>query len=232
MSEENIVGVFTGLQSSTYEYIADIIAPYQTNFKPEIGSFMLIDNINSNIVARVMDYIPRGELTSFMGEKWLSDVALTPEAIGMDIKKRKICYKVKIKLLGRLDKNNNKFNPGIKELPHITSKVICPNTDTIRQICNQALEEQSEGSKIGTYSMNDKIDIHFRLDDLNSQRTFIFARAGYGKSNLMKILATNWKQSYGGLVIFDPEGEYAVTDKKNRPGIMDKIPCIFITNRK
>lgn len=231
MNSEEIVGVFIGLQSSSFEYIAELIAPYQTNFKPVMGNFILIDNIDSYIVSRIMDYAPRGELVQPMGEKWLSDVALTPEAIGLDIKSKKICYRVKIKLLGSLDKHTGKFNPGIRELPHITSKVTCPDTETTKKICNQALEEQSQGPQVGFFSMNDKIKIHFRLDDLHSQRTFIFARAGYGKSNLMKVLSSSWESKFGGLVVFDPEGEYALTDAKNRPGIMDKLPCILITNR-
>ncbi len=231
MPVEEIVGVFIGLQSSTYEYVAELIAPYQTSFKPVMGNFILIDNVDSHIVARIMDYAPRGELVQPMGEKWLSDVALTPEAIGQDIKNKKICYMVKIKLLGSINKNTNKFIPGIRELPHITSKVTCPDTNKTKQICNQALEDQIRGIEVGKYWMDNDINIHFKLDDLNSQRTFIFARAGYGKSNLMKVISTEWESSYGGLVIFDPEGEYALTDAKNRPGIMDKTPCILITNR-
>lgn len=231
MTKEDVVGVFIGLQSSSYEYIASLIAPYQTDFKPEMGSFILIDNVDSHIVARIMDYVPLGELVQPMGEKWLSDVALTPEVIGQDIKTKKICYRVKIKLLGSLKKNTKKFSPGIRELPHITSKVTCPDTDTIKQICNQALEEQTKGPQLGSYWMDKNIGINFKLNDLHSERTFIFARAGYGKSNLMKVLSSSWNPSNGGLVIFDPEGEYAITDAKGRPGIMDKIPCILITNR-
>lgn len=227
----NIIGVFLGLQHSAYEYIAEIIAPYKSDFRPKIGSFMLIDNIDEYLVARVMDYVPRGELTSFMGEKWLADVALTPEAIGQDIKNKKICYRVKIKLLGCYSKTKRKFTAGITEIPHITSTVIVPTTEDIKLICNQALEDQQKGPKIGAYWLDPNVDIHFDVQDLISKRTFIFARAGYGKSNLMKILASNWKKQFGSLVIFDPEGEYAFTDNKGRPGIMDKIPALLITNR-
>jgi len=227
-----IIGVFVGLDSSTYEYLASIIAPYQPQYAPIMGAFMLIDNINEYIVARVMDYIPQGEMVSYMGRKWLSEVALTPDVIGQDIKTKKVSYQVKIKLLGRLDKETSEFTPGIKNIPHITSKVIQPNTEIIRLICNQALSEMVEGSKIGNYWVDNKIDMQFNLEQLIAKRTFIFARAGYGKSNLMKILASKWKQNYGSLIIFDPEGEYSVTDKKNRPGIMDEIPAILITNRR
>lgn len=160
---EEIVGVFLGLQSSAFEYIAEIIAPYKSGFRPEINSFMLIDNIDEFLVARVMDYVPRGELISFMGEKWLSDVALTPEAIGQDIKNKKIRYRVKIKLLGSLDKSSEKFTPGVKDIPHITSKAVNPPTETIQKICNQALQDQVTGPKIGTYWLDNDIDIHFNV---------------------------------------------------------------------
>ena len=102
-----VIGIFVGLDSSTYEYLASIIAPYQPQYAPTMGGFMLIDNINEYIVARVMDYIPQGEMVSYMGRKWLSEVALTPDLIGQDIKTQKVSYQVKIKLLGRLNKNTN-----------------------------------------------------------------------------------------------------------------------------
>lgn len=227
----DIVGVFLGLDSSTYEYLASIIVPFQQEYVPKVGGFMLIENVHEYIVARIMDYIPQGEMVSFMGKKWLSEVALTPEVIGQDIKAQKISYQVKIKILGRINRELNNFIPGIQEIPHITSKVIQPSSEIVATICNQALSEMSEGIKIGDYWLDDKIEIKFDMRDLSERRTFIFARAGYGKSNLMKILATNWQKENGSLIIFDPEGEYSITDKKGRPGIMDKIPAILITNR-
>ncbi|MHA1250777.1 MAG: ATP-binding protein [Candidatus Helarchaeota archaeon] len=228
----DIIGVFIGLDSSSYEYLASIIAPFQQEYIPTVGGFMLIDNINEYIVARIMDYVPKGEMTSSMGIKWLSDVALTPELIGQDIKTKKVSYEIKIKLLGRIDKDLKEFSPGIRKIPHITSKVIKPNTEIVKVICNQALSEMQSGIEIGKYFLDKNIKIHFDIKELIGKRTFIFARAGYGKSNLMKVIASNWKNEYGSLIIFDPEGEYAVTDKENKPGIMDKIPAILITNRK
>jgi len=229
--EELIIGRFIGLESSSYEYIANIVAPYKANFPIELGCFLLIDDQPNKLVARVIDFVPQGELVSFMGQKWLSDVAFEEDAIGSDIKKRKISYNVKIKVLGSLD-NKDTFIPGLKRIPHITSRVIKASPTTIKKILKQALEEQLQGQEIGHYFLDDSIKIKFNLSELDSKRTFIFARAGYGKSNLMKILASSWEKGYGSLVIFDPEGEYAFTDKKSRPGIMDNREAIFITNRQ
>lgn len=232
MSEEQNIGVFFGLESSKNEYVAEIIAPFQSTYRPEIGSFMLIDNAGENIVARVMDYAPKGELTSFMGQKWLSDVALEPDAIGHDIKSRKISYRVKIKLLGKLSSDGSVFTPGIRDVPHMTSAVKSAGTESIKNICNQALQEQQAGPLIGKYWLDENVDIHFNINDLISKRSFIFARAGYGKSNLMKVIASNWKPGIGSLVIFDQEGEYGFTDQEERPGILDHKPAILITNRR
>lgn len=228
---DEMVGVFLGLKSSSYEYIADILAPYKTNFSLEIGDILMIGDGSKKIVTRVTQYTPEGELTSPMGLKWLGDVALEQNAIGSEIKNRKVRYRVQIKILGTFE--NGKFTPGVRQIPNITSKVIKPNTQTVKHIINQALkEEEQNGIKIGEYYLDPEIEVKFDISSLQSKRTFIFARAGYGKSNLMKVLAHEWKTKYGGLLIFDIEGEYAVTDNLGRPGIMDGREAVLISNRR
>src|SRR5271157_1078498 len=230
VEKESVIGVFIGLEAASYEYVADIIAPYQLDFSIDIGSFLLIEGGSEFLVARVMQYVPRGEFTSFMGEKWLSDVALEGDVIGPDIKKRKISYRVRIKILGALTQKGD-FRPGLLRIPHITSRVYKPNVKQVEQIVNKALKEQERGIEVGNYALDESIKVKFDMNELNAKRTFIFARAGYGKSNLMKVIASEWNSKFGGLLIFDPEGEYAVTDAKHRPGIMDEREAILITNR-
>lgn len=227
---EEMVGVFLGLKSSSYEYIADILAPYKANFSLEIGDVLLIGDESEKIVARVTQYAPEGELTSFMGLKWLGDVALEQNAIGSEIKSKKVRYRVQIKILGALNKDKD-FIPGVRRIPNITSKVIKPDTKTVGSIINQALTEEKNGIELGEYYLDKSIKVKFDMSSLHSKRTFIFARAGYGKSNLMKVIAHNWKPDYGGLLIFDAEGEYAVTDNVGRPGIMDGREALLISNR-
>ena len=230
MAKEDVIGVFIGLESSTFEYIAEIIAPYNSEFRISIGDFLLISGINEYIVARIIEYRPIGELTSFMGQKWLSDVTQDLDSIGQDIKERKIRYSVKIKILGSL--KGKEFSPGIATIPHITSKVIKPSRDQLESIILAVNKDQEKGIEIGSYYLDKSIRIKFDESQLNSKRTFIFARAGFGKSNLMKLIAANWPKGNGGLLIFDPEGEYAITDVKGRPGIMDQREAIWITNRE
>src|SRR5690606_16437221 len=82
---------------------------------------------------------------------------------------------------------------------------------------------------------------------LVSRRTFVFARAGFGKSNLNKLLFSTLyretptvtkrggRQVPVGTVVFDPDGEYFWPDDKNRPGLCD-VPelqdkLVIFTNR-
>ena len=232
MSEEDIVGIFVGLESSSNEYIAYLIAPYKPIFPIDIGDLLLIKGTNSQIVTRVMDYSPRGEFMTSMGERWLNEITSQGaiDAVGQDIKRSKISYRVRIKVLGSM--SDGKFSPGLRRIPQITSKVKLPDVKEFKDIIMGAVEGRESDVHIGNHALNDDVQIYFDQSELNSKRTFIFARAGYGKSNLMKIICKEWKPNNGGLLVFDPEGEYAVTDKKGRPGIMDAREAMLLTNQK
>ncbi len=239
MNEEDVVGIFVGLESSSNEYIAYLIAPYQPEFPIEIGDLLLIKSTSSGqMVTRVMDYVPRGEFMTSMGERWLNEITSQGEidAVGQDIKRSKISYRVRIKVLGSI--YDGVFSPGLRRIPQITSKVSIPDKDEFKKIITGAVQGGEEGEResddvyIGNHALNGDVRIYFNQSHLNSKRTFVFARAGYGKSNLMKIICREWRPDNGGLLVFDPEGEYAVTDKKGRPGIMDARGAILLTNQK
>jgi len=232
VNEEDVVGIFVGLESSSNEYIAYLIAPYKPDFPIEIGDLLLIKSTDSQIVTRVMDYFPRGEFMTSMGERWLNEITSQGaiDAVGQDIKRSKISYRVRIKVLGSM--SNGMFSPGLRRIPQITSKVKLPDEDEFKNIIMGAVEGRESDVYIGNHALNDGVRIYFDQSQLNSKRTFIFARAGYGKSNLMKIICREWKPDNGGLLVFDPEGEYAVTDKKGRPGIMDARGALLLTNQK
>ena len=90
--------------------------------------------------------------------------------------------------------------------------------------------------------------IRFPVESLVSRRSFVFARAGFGKSNLNKLLFSKLyettphvtkrgdKRVPVGTVIFDPDGEYFWPDDKGRPGLCD-VPnfedkLVVFTERK
>jgi hypothetical protein len=78
-----------------------------------------------------------------------------------------------------------------------------------------------------------KVIPKFNVASLSARRTFVFARAGFGKSNLVKLLFSNLykttptvrkrggRQAPVGTLIFDPDGEYYWPDDQERPGLCD-----------
>lgn len=88
----------------------------------------------------------------------------------------------------------------------------------------------------------------FQISKLVSRRSFVFARAGFGKSNLVKLLFSalyehqptvprrGGQAADVGTVISDPDGEYFWPDHRGRPGLCDvphlKDKLVVFTNRK
>ena len=80
--------------------------------------------------------------------------------------------------------------------------------------------------------LNPQLSVKFNINNLVSKRSVIFARAGYGKSNLIKYLISELYKDNGknaitgkgnkvGTLIFDADGEYFWPDHNNRPGLCD-----------
>src|SRR5262249_47897515 len=78
--------------------------------------------------------------------------------------------------------------------------------------------------------------IRFPVQSLVARRSFLFARAGFGKSNLHKPLSSQLyaetptvsrqgKSVPVGTLLFDPDGEYFWPDDRGRPGLCD-VPAL------
>src|SRR5579872_3958903 len=146
------------------------------------------------------------------------------------------------------------FVPSHRRLPHVGSLVAFPSDKVLQKIVGEA----SEGAEIGHFALGEYIYSHgrkdvqtqdwmlvkspeviirFPVENLVSRRSFIFARAGFGKSNLNKLLFSKLYEQTPtvtkrgnreipvGTVIFDPDGEYFWPDDKGRPGLCD-VPAL------
>jgi hypothetical protein len=167
-----------------------------------------------------------------------------------DLKESKLRFNVTVKLLGGLRKNGNAivYTPSIRRLPSLGAAVGMPNTETLKFICSLGITEDSTPVEIGHLALGDNIfdgtngnpdlEVQFDINRLNARRTFVFARAGYGKSVLIKLLITKLYENNQdtGMLIFDPEGEYFFPDQQGRPGLVN-IPelaskIVIFTDRK
>jgi hypothetical protein len=173
------------------------------------------------------------------------------QSVPEDLKKSKLKYRVQIKLLGAVknvkDNGNEKivFVPSQRRLPHLGAKVALPSDNVLTELCQLS----EGGTDLGDYTLGEfvysgktsepesvmrhispSLKVTFNINNLVSKRSVVFARAGYGKSNLIKFLIGELyrngvpKTDRGrnvGVLIFDADGEYFWPDFKDRPGLCD-----------
>jgi uncharacterized protein len=255
--DKSPIGFFKGFSESGLEFKAEIVSPYKDEYHPMLGSFILVFVDKENLIlGRITRFNPVGIMTGIDGDEYLADLArLKKQDIPKDLKEAKLRYNLSVKLLGGIEydyKNSQfKFHPSIRKLPHLGAPVKEPTYEVLKFICSLASQpgdgDLSKTAILGHYSLGEEVfdgtnsskelPIQFDIEKLVSKRSFVFARAGYGKSVLIKLLVTKLyeKEQNVGMLIFDPEGEYAFPVKNNPalaniPELADKL--VVYTNRK
>ena len=267
---QRVVGIFRGFTEKGLEFHADLTLPYQSdmNRRPLHGQFLLIelDGPDEAVLGRITSLRSEGLLISDRGEEYLYRHAREGEAPPEDMRQKFLKYRVNIRVLGVMRRREEKvtFTPSQRRIPHVGSRVVFPSPAVLRKIAGHG----EEGAPLGhlamgefiwcgkecdtyqgdTVRLNPEIQVPFSVQSLISRRSFVFARAGYGKSNLVKLLfAELYKETptverRGGVktpvgtLIFDRDGEYFWPDHKGRPGLCDvghlEDKLVVFTNRK
>jgi len=255
---EKPIGVFQGFSNSGLEFHADIMIPYRPELQviPMHGTFLLVEleNEDEAVLGRISSLQSMGRLSGSGGSEYAIRAMQRDASIPEDIKEDHLRYKIDIRVLGILRYKNDKifFVPSHHRLPHVGSRVSFPDDTVLKNI---ALDADIFGMPIGHLAlgehiycqgdntvnlmpwhqqMSPSIKPRFDIKYLISRKTFIFARAGYGKSNLNKLLfsalyennqpSLEWKDGTAvpvGALLFDPEGEYFWPDSNGRPGLAD-----------
>lgn len=267
------MGTFKGFTERGYEFTAEIVAPYNTAMleRPQLGQFILIElgSIDEASLGRVTKFVPSGLLATAEGEDYINTLQSRDQQVPEDLKEQKLKYRIQIKLLGAVklieNRENKKdiiFIPSQRRLPHLGAKVALPSSGVLKKLCSLNRGEtdlgdyvlgefvyngrQNESGIPGKFrSLSPQLKVTFNINNLVSKRSTVFARAGYGKSNLIKFLISELyrkgiprteKGQEVGTLIFDAEGEYFWPDFKGRPGLCD-VPhleqnIIVFTNRE
>ena len=266
-----IIGSFKGFVERGFEFAADLVIPYKKQDipRPQFGQFILVELSNADEAAlgRITKMIPAGLLSSAEGEDYIEKMRAREERVPDDLKQRKLKYRVQVKLLGVVRRNPFRFAASQRRMPHLGARVAWPSSEVLEKLCGLGCESKdgkTEDGKtdLGDFALgefiysggkgNDGKDIHlppplsvgFNIRNLIARRTAVFARAGYGKSNLVKYLVSALyekepKTADGrpvGTLIFDADGEYFWPNKvNNRPGLCDvphlKDKISVFTNR-
>ena len=257
---DQVVGIFRGFQQGGLEFHADLVLPYRNDFQniPMHGQLLLVqlETPDEAVLGRIASFSSEGKLAFGSGEEFNIRAVQEDRQIPEDLREQYLKYRINIRVLGVLRKNGQKltFVASHRRLPHVGSKVAFPASDVLREIAGHNIE----GAPIGHLAFGEyiyagankdfeaqdwmqilqpEILVRFPVESLVSRRSFIFARAGFGKSNLNKLLFSKLyettphitkrgdKQVPIGTVIFDPDGEYFWPDDKGRPGLCD-VPAL------
>jgi len=258
---EEVVGVFRGFQESGLEFHADLVLPYRNEFQnlPMHGQFLLVqlETPDEAVLGRIASFSAEGKLSSGLGEDFNIRAMRENRQVPEELRENYLKYRVNIRVLGVLRANGRgglTFVPSHRRLPHVGSPVAFASPQVLREIAGH----NGAGAAIGYFALGEyvyaagsegfkplewmqvrspEVLVKFPIDSLVSRRSFIFARAGFGKSNLNKLLFSKLyeetptvlkrggKRVPVGTVIFDPDGEYFWPDDKGRPGLCD-VPAL------
>ncbi len=240
------VGLLKGFSPLPHQLEVEVIVPHQERGLPGFGEFLLVElTATEALVGRVSRYYAAGQLATERGDAYLVDLAKTEDAVPAPLMRQLLRYNLKMQLLGHLQiqaPDKFKFSVGERAFATLGRKVRIPSDAALAFLCNVGLEDDPTATPLGhlVYGQRElkTVPVRFSVGRLKGRRTFVFARAGYGKSNLIKYLMSQLYSSPPdvGLLIFDPEGEYALPDAHGRPGLVN-VPALrdrisLYTNRK
>lgn len=261
------MGTFKGFSEKGLEFAAEIIAPYDSSMleRPQLGQFLLIElgSQEEAALGRITRFVPAGLLAGPEGEDYVNTMQRRQQQVPEDLKIQRLKYRVQIKLLGavRLDNQKVVYIPSQRRLPHLGARVALPSPAVLQELCRLSLGQTDLGDYVlGEFvfcgagvqqanalfrSIDPKLTVTFDINNLVSRRSVVFARAGYGKSNLMKYLIGELYRTPPktlseldvGTLIFDADGEYFWPDRvRNRPGLCDvphlRDKVVVFTNRQ
>jgi hypothetical protein len=240
------VGLLKGFSPLPHQLEVDVIVPHDDQRGlPGFGEFLLVElGATRALVGRVSRYHAAGQLVTERGDAYLADLAKTQEPVPSPIMRQMLRYNLKMQLLGELQTQAGRFefSLGQRAFATLGSRVRLPSEAALAFLCNVGLENDPTAAPLGHLAYGQQVlssvPVNFSVGRLKGKRSFVFARAGYGKSNLIKYLVSQLYSSPPdvGLLIFDPEGEYALPDAHGRPGLVN-VPALrnrisLYTNRR
>lgn len=230
------VGLMKGFSPVPHQLEVDVVVPHHERGLPGFGEFLLVElSAHEAMVGRVSRYHAAGQLATDRGDAYLGDLAKTEDSVPAPLMRQMLRYNLKMQLLGHLQLESGtgkfKFSVGERAFATLGSKVRTPSDAALAFLCNVGLEDDPTAAPLGhlVYGQRElkSVPVRFSIGRLKGRRSFVFARAGYGKSNLIKYLMSQLYASPPdvGLLIFDPEGEYALPDAHGRPGLVN-VPAL------
>jgi len=254
------VGVVIG-RGKEKDQLEIVVAFQEREKSPKLGEFLVIEEtefMRRKLLARVEEFsygdfqATKDERIRALVEKYVREVTGVGRELSEEEKKALFFRHYILKVLGEIEirkevdsqsneqKEIGRIKTDYRLLPELTSICRYPTDQEYEIITSAGLDKAAHLLPIGDLSLGEEIKdikVIFDLDKFRDKRTAIFARTGYGKSNLCKLVTSMASLTGEGLLIFDMEGEYAFRDpEKDTPGLADipqiKGNLVIYTNRK
>jgi hypothetical protein len=235
------IGIFRGFGESHREIVGELLLPFSPRM-PLQGGFLVIavedfQGREAGVLGRLVRAFPVGDLNTPPGEEYLMDLLRLEMEIPEEVMRGRLRYRVSMKMLGQLTRQDDgsvQLTPAVRIMPHLGAGVGVPGDEVMRLIARGSSDPVARGAHIGHLSVGDlafdgsagalgrNYPVEFRMDSLVGRRTAVFARAGMGKSNFVKVLLARLYESDPGVgtLVFDPEGEYSFANA-SEPGLLD-----------
>jgi uncharacterized protein len=229
--EQPPIGILKGFSPLPEQLEVDAIMPADDRIYPRFGEFLLIEVDEATaLVGRVSRVQAAGQLMTEQGERYLADLAGANQDMPSTVTRQLLRYTIKMQLLGKLSVDSGsqfKFSVGERAFSSMGRRVRHPSREALNYLCNVGLDKDPTAAPLGELAYGQQVEtsvkIKISIDRLKGRRSFVFARAGYGKSNLIKYLISQLYTTPPevGLLIIDPEGEYAFPDVQGRLGLVN-----------
>lgn len=260
-NERDVVGTFYGFKSGGLTPTAELLFLHSPDYpsSPIIGMPVLVrlDHDDEALLVRITTVTPGGSLATDLGTDYvMRNIRTEQYAIPENIRQTKLIYRVQGRPLGVLRAKGEQvsFMPTHRRVAPLGSPVTFARDDVFKAIMNA--DSQSEGVPIGHAALGEFVwgdeksglsssrvgwvekqtpvtQPRFDIHQLVARRTFVLAKAGYGKSNLVKLLFSelykggvpmatrrDGSKVRVGTLIGDLDGEYFWASADN-PGFSD-----------
>ncbi len=224
------VGVLVG-RGAEKNLLRAAVAFVENQKAPILGEFLVIEESEirkRKLLCRVDDvtygdfHTTQDERERTLVEKYVRDVSGYKRALSEEEKKALFFQHYTLMVLGEFQQDKPDSLPRIatdyRALPSLTATLRYPTEEELKILTKAGLSaEEKDLSAVGHLAFGEleqkNVPIYFDISKFAAKRTAVFARTGYGKSNLAKFVVTlaGISSPNSGMIVLDLDGEYAFT---------------------
>jgi hypothetical protein len=215
------VGVIVG-RGKEQDHLEMVVAFSEREKAPKLGSFLIVEEqefMKRKFLSRVEDMnygdfqATKDERIRAIVEKYMREIAGYARELSEEEKRTLFFRHYALKVLGQFNSDEKKIVTEYRLLPELSSVCRSPTDGEYAVITSAGIQDPNKALKVGKLVIGEEEktnDILFEPWKFERRRTAIFARTGYGKSNLCKVVVSLASLiGDSGILVLDMDGEYA-----------------------